>query len=135
MVMSLDLTENKLQRRIAAQRALRLEKEEQEKQAALYSGSAQEFWDLVDSSDGADSCHMWRGRTDPTWTTYTVGKFELEGCTSTLTHRIAVLLTFGRLPEEDITPICDERLCCNVKHLAVKCAGNNLVPVQEFFCE
>ena len=55
------------------QRAARLakeaeDKERKRKEAALHGGSAKDFWDLVDTSGGMDSCHPWKGEIDHTWT-------------------------------------------------------------------
>lgn len=134
-----------LEQRIAKQRAARLEKEAAEKAArrALDSGSAQDFWDLVDTSGGIDACHKWTGYVSDTWTSYPVGKFKIEGCDTSLAHRVAVFLTYGSLPEKmDIAPLCEDHLCCNVRHLMVlpssKTGGPRLsraVTVEEFFCE
>lgn len=125
-------------------RALRLAKEAQEaeqraREAALMGGSAQDFWDNVNTSAGTGECHPWTGYLNDTWTTYQVGEFELEGCNTTLVHRIVCFLTFGKEPtaDIDIVPLCDNHICCNVKHLAVKphnSAGlKHAVPAEEFF--
>jgi hypothetical protein len=133
---------------IAKQRAARLAKEAEEKRQrirkALDSGSAKDFWDLVDASAGADACHPWTGYVTTTWTSYPVGKFILDGIETPLVHRIAVFLTYGReVPRgKDVAPLCENHLCCNVRHLMVlpssKLGGPraaNAVMVEEFFCD
>lgn len=127
------------------QRAARLAKEESARKEkarldALVGGGAKEFWDLVDTSGGIDACHPWTGHINTTWTeSYDVGEFELAGFESNLAHRIACFLVFGIAPprDHDVIPICDNRICCNVRHLAIKPHGTSpeaAVPVADFFC-
>lgn len=137
-----------LDNRIARQRAARLArdaalptKQQRKTQRILRGGRAQEFWDLVDTSGGADACHRWKGAIDTTWATYIVGKFQLAGLATTLAHRIACFLTFGKeVPRDyDIIPDCEEHLCCNVRHLLVARHGisNKMASaerVEKFFC-
>lgn len=134
---------------MAKQRAARLARdtdlaEAKRQQDALCGGGAQAFWDCVDTSGGMDACHPWRGSINTTWTTYAVGKFELEGYDDTpLVHRIACFLTFGRpVPKGlDVAPLCDNHLCCNTRHMIIlpssKVGGPRhamAVPAAEFFC-
>ena len=107
------------------------------------SGTVQAFWDLVDTSGGADACHPWTGPTNTNHNgkdceKYDYGYFECEGVESALAHRVVCALTFGRdLPRDyEVSPICDDHLCCNVKHYSIRQQSDphdSGVPVAEFF--
>lgn len=110
-------------------------------------GSAQDFWDLVDTSPGVDECHPWLGRKD--WNHETEGKryqrgvFELVDVCTHIVSRLVVLLTYGKELDRltDVTPICGDHTCCNVRHYAItphggtgKTRDRKSVPVEEYFC-
>jgi hypothetical protein len=135
------------------QRELRMAKEAaeaQEKARAAHRASAAGFWDNIDTSGGDDACHLWQGARR--WNhpaTYTGERYEsaifegYEGCDSVYAGRVACFAVYGRnVPEDhDVTAICGERLCINLRHLAVVKHGgcgdsrlNQAVPIAEFFC-
>lgn len=114
--------------------------------------SAAGFWDNINTSGGEDACHLWEG--ERRWNhppTYNGERYEsptfdgYEGCDSDYAARVACFAAYGRNvpPDHDVTAICGERLCVNLRHLAVvKHGGGNgdkrmnaAVPVAEFFCE
>lgn len=138
---------------MSRQRDLRLAKEAaeaQEKARAAHRASAAGFWDNINTSGGVDACHPWEGAlrfNHPVGcaSRYQQGIFEgYEGATSDYAHRVACFATFGQnVPDDmDITPICGDHLCMNLRHMAVVKHGgrgekrdNTAVPVHEFFCD
>lgn len=113
-------------------------------------GTPQEFWDLVDSSRGPEACHPWTGRTlrnTPTEQpgSYLHGVFYAAGCQSFISNRVLCFMVFGREPPSnmDVTPICGDHMCNNVRHMAITPRGggsspkklNAGVPAEEFFAE
>lgn len=109
--------------------------------------AAKEFWDQVDTSEGAAACHSWVGERQ--WNhpednveRYQRGAFSFPGLRTRIATRVLCYLTFGReVPEHlDITPLCGNHLCCNVEHIAITPHGPPLegklkcaIPVQQFF--
>lgn len=108
------------------------------------------FWDHVNTSGGIDACHPWTGRTQ--WNhpagrglkRYKRGEFTLTDCKTEIATRILCLLTFGRLPPDDVdtTPTCGDYMCCNIDHITItprfttaerkQAAG---IPARQFFCD
>ena len=133
--------------KMAEQRRLRLEAgipdREDKIRRPQRSGTVQAFWDLVNTSGGADACHPWTGSTNTNHNgkeceKYEYGYFECEGVETALAHRIVCALTFGReVPRDyEVSPICGDHLCCNVRHFAIRqqsAPHGSEVPVDEFF--
>jgi hypothetical protein len=124
-------------------RAARLAKEELERQRlrhqTIQTGSVADFWSLVDTYDPAPAaCHKWLGFVNRSWADYEFGEFKLaEGdCVTTLVHRIAIYIAFGRevARQHDVVPTCGNRLCCNVLHLRVNGETHGQQPADYFAC-
>ena len=70
------------------------------------------FWDKVAIGRG-DECWPWGASVQPNG----YGQSRLAGKTIKA-HRLAFELTYGPIPEgKHILHQCDDRLCCNPKHL------------------
>ena len=138
-----------VERVVDRQRAARLAKEATDAAREVEHGhrcSAPVFWDNVDTSGGPDACHLWTGETkfnhpEGTNSRFEQGKFTYEGCESWISTRVLCYATFGReVPRDlDVTPLCGDHLCCNVKHLCITPHGGGdrlgrAVTVEEFFC-
>lgn len=141
-----------LSKRIAAQRAARLAlgpKPELEKKKCTHR-SAPNFFDNIDTSGGIDACHPWTGSRKINHTeaggehiqSYEHGVFRYDGCNSWIATRVLCFAIFGREPPKDmdITPLCGDHLCMNLRHLCVTPHGgsspnklNKATPVEEFF--
>jgi hypothetical protein len=91
-----------------------------------HKGTAQQFWDLIDTSAGIDECHQWLGESQYNHppdhdSRYLEGRFALAGHTSRQAVRIAVFLCYGieLTFDIDVHPLCDNHLCCNIKHFCL----------------
>jgi hypothetical protein len=83
---------------------------------------AQRFWGKVDTSQPAN-CWIWTGAKS----TNGYGKFGLEPSLSTYAHRVAYLLTFGRIADGlEVDHICRRRLCVNPWHLETVTHAENM---------
>lgn len=107
------------------------------------------FWDNVDTSGGVDACHWWTGERK--WNhqsadveRYEDGHWSERGCKSRIARRVLMFKTYGReVPEDlDVSPLCDEHLCCNVKHMVITPHGGpkdgrlaHAIPAEEYFCD
>lgn len=135
---------------LAKQRAARLAKEAQEKVRRAHAVSAPNFWDNIDTSAGPDACHPWQGATrfnhPEGMTRYEEAIFEgYEGSDTRYAQRILMFAIYGKaVPRDmDVSPICEDHLCCNVRHLAIIKHGGRgpardctAVPAEEYFrCE
>lgn len=133
--------------RICRQKAARMAaKEAAESLRKQRHDSAPMFFDNIDTSGGRDTCHRWTGETIMTSYTepsgYEHGVFEYEGCSSKIATRVLCYALFGReVPRDrDVTPICGDHMCMNVRHLCVSPKGGTdklrqAVPVEEFYSE
>src|SRR4051812_21582861 len=74
--------------------------------------AAARFWSRVDVSAGPDGCWPWvRGRSNG------YGSLLFAGVV-TYSHRVACTLAHGEPPEGmHALHSCDNRICCNPKHL------------------
>jgi hypothetical protein len=141
-----------LSARLRAQDAKLAAKEQraQERAARKAEKAARSFWDYVDTSGGPDACHPWTGPTN--WNhpegkglkRYKRGKFEAEGCVSSIATRVLVFMCYGEEPPADLdtTPACGNYLCCNVRHLGLTPHSKNaegkaavIVPVTEYYSD
>ena len=86
------------------------------------------FWRQVDRSGGEDSCWIWTGCNNGMG--YGVGRYNKK---TNHAHRIAYLLTAGRTLDR-LTVVrhkCDNKLCCNPKHLEEGTHADNIRDWQE----
>jgi len=120
------------------------------KAVPTYEERVREFFDLIDTSAGPDECHPWKGARKFNHPAGHIARFEQAIFKSTLFNtaqatRILCLLTYGReVPAgKDVTPLCEDHLCCNVRHFVITPEGcpslglklNKGQPAEEFFCE
>ena len=81
------------------------------------------FWEKVDIKDNKEECWNWTAGT----ILGEYGQFRVYE-ENTYTHRIAYMLTKGKIPDElHILHICNNRKCCNPYHLEV---GDNYQNMQ-----
>lgn len=137
---------------MAKQRAARLARdaaaEALKRERRTHEENAPSFFDNIDTSGGLDACHEWTGcrkwnHSEAGATSYEHGFFDYEGCVSRISTRVLCFATFGREPPRglDITPLCGNHLCMNLRHLCVTPHGggdrlSRATPVEEFFrCE
>lgn len=87
------------------------------------------FWRHVEKTE---TCWNWIGATSTNhngrdeWTKYKYGVFALDGNPySRLAHRCVLSIVFGtELPDDwDVVPVCENRLCVNPDHLALRIDG------------
>lgn len=112
--------------------------------------NAERFWDNIDTSGGPDACHPWTGVAhynhdlESGWERFLQGHFHHQAITTRISTRVLIFMTYGKeLPRTlDVSPLCGEHLCHNLRHLVItKHGGGNIekklsegVPVGEFFC-
>jgi len=86
---------------------------------------AERFWAKVDRSGGPDACWPWIASTREGYGQIGCGDRPL------FAHRVAWMLTYGPIPKMPgyhgacICHHCDNRLCCNPKHLFLGSQGDN----------
>ena len=74
------------------------------------------FWSNVDTSGGPDACWPWMRKPG----NHGYGQLQARGISSgpITTHRLAWELAYGPLePGEDVLHHCDNKPCCNARHL------------------
>jgi len=78
----------------------------------------------IDTSGGEDACHPWTGSTGKKLNDY--GRVRFMGTTIIVT-RIVYTLTHGPIADELVVRhSCDNRRCCNVKHLSTGTQADNV---------
>jgi hypothetical protein len=85
------------------------------------------FWSKVDKSAGENACWKYTGyiRADG------YGNFWFQGATH-MAHRIAYILTYGSILDGlSVCHTCDNRRCCNPKHLWLGTTLDNLTDMRK----
>ena len=85
------------------------------------------FWAKVDRIGGPDACWEWQGgRTDSGYGVFSRQR-KGEPRVAMRAHRMSYLLTEGQIPADKpmILHGCDNRSCCNPKHLKPGTAEDN----------
>lgn len=70
----------------------------------------QRFWSRVAITADTNRCWIWQGAGKPYGRVYFNGKYYG-------THQIALYLSTGEMPNDETLHSCDNKICCNPKHL------------------
>lgn len=89
-----------------------------------HENSLEEFWSLVDKSDGEDACWIWTGRIGKSGSPF----YCLKGYSDS-GHgvRVAYIFHYGSIPfGMSVYRKCYNKLCCNPKHLYIS-RGHSII--------
>lgn len=83
-----------------------------------------DFWNLVNFSNGKDACWPWMGRSDKSgYGVYSPGINDQQH-----THRVSYFLSTGNIKHDShILHSCDNPICCNPEHLREGTYADNVL--------
>ncbi len=90
----------------------------------LSQSDATRFWSKVDKSTGEDGCWNWSASKHRLG----YGNFSIRGRRGIIAeaHRVAYALHYGAHPDGCVMHTCDNRGCCNPKHLKLGSHQENM---------
>lgn len=99
----------------------------------IFDKQVEKFWSRIDQSGGPDACWRWQARSRDL-NGYGMMQFNMGlGTKNYGAHRIAFFLANGRMqgPGLQVMHSCDQKDCCNPKHLAEGTRSQNMKDAYE----